>query len=336
MATRALRPMVDSFGRRISYLRISLTDRCNFRCLYCMPLHAEFVPKSSLLSFAELERLAVAFIARGTRRIRLTGGEPLVRRGAMSFVERLSPHLASGDLEEVTITTNGALLGRYASELVAAGVRRVNVSLDTLQPDRFDTIARTGHLPIVLDSIETALAAGLKLKLNTVAMAGLNDDEFPALVRYAHGRGMDITFIEIMPLGNVDMHRADYYMSVKDIRQKLEQDFTLLVTDYRSAGPARYVQVAETGGRIGFINPISHSFCDTCDKVRLSATGVLYTCLGRDFQYDLGAVIRQGGDAAALDRMIGDAVKHKPHDHGFLEQMTAEPALARTMSALGG
>ena len=335
MTPHTTRPMVDGYGRAISYLRISLTDRCNLRCRYCLPLHAEFMPKSALLSFEELGTLTRAFMARGTRRIRLTGGEPLVRRGVMDFIESFTPFLADGTLDEVTMTTNGALLGRYAQRLVDAGVKRINISLDTLDGERFRTITRSNQFPMVLDGIETALAAGLKLKINTVAMAGINDDEFPRLVRYAHERGMDITFIEIMPLGDVDLDRAEHFMSVEDIRAALGRHFTLERTDYRSAGPANYVRSAETGGRIGFINPMSHSFCATCNKVRLSAAGVLFTCLGHEHQYDLGTVLRSGG-ASALDRMIDDAIRHKPYDHGFVARMMAEPALSRTMSALGG
>ena len=255
MTPHTTRPMVDGYGRAISYLRISLTDRCNLRCRYCLPLHAEFMPKSALLSFEELGTLTRAFMARGTRRIRLTGGEPLVRRGVMDFIESFTPFLADGTLDEVTMTTNGALLGRYAQRLVDAGVKRINISLDTLDGERFRTITRSNQFPMVLDGIETALAAGLKLKINTVAMAGINDDEFPRLVRYAHERGMDITFIEIMPLGDVDLDRAEHFMSVEDIRAALGRHFTLERTDYRSAGPANYVRSAETGRADRFHQP---------------------------------------------------------------------------------
>ena len=295
------------------------------------------MPKSALLSFEELETLTHAFMAaRGTRRIRLTGGEPLVRRGVMSFIESFTPFLLDGSLEEVTITTNGALLGRYAQRLVDAGVKRINVSLDTLDGERFRSITRSNQFPMVLDGIETALAAGLKLKINTVAMAGINDDEFPKLVRYAHERGIDITFIEIMPLGNVDLDRAEHFMSVEDIRAALERHFTLerdgfIVPRVRPIMCA----VPKRAGAFGFINPMSHSFCATCNKVRLSAAGVLFTCLGREHQYDLGAALRLAGPAA-LDRMIDDAIRHKPYDHGFISKMMAEPALSRSMSALGG
>ena len=329
------RPMVDGFGRRIDYLRISLTDRCNLRCRYCMPLNAEFLPKSSLLSLEELGQIARAFIARGTRRIRLTGGEPLVRRGVMEFISGLAPYLESSDLDEVTVTTNGVLLSRHAAQLHAAGVRRVNVSLDTLDPVRFRDITRSNQFSMVLDGIETALSADLRLKLNVVAMAGINDDEFCGIVRFAHERGMDVTFIEMMPLGEVDMDRAAHFMSTADIRALLERQFTLEASDHRSAGPASYMRVAETGGRIGFINPVSHGFCSSCNKVRLSATGVLHTCLGREHQHDLGAVLRSG-TRHDLDRMIDDAIARKPYDHGFLHAISDEPAIARTMSVLGG
>lgn len=331
------RDLVDGYGRRIDYLRVSITDRCNFRCRYCMPsCNVRFLPKSALLSFEELDRLCEAFILRGTRALRLTGGEPLVRRDVMTFINGLSRHLESGRLEEVTLTTNGSLLGRHAHDLAAAGVRRINVSLDTLDPDKFTRITTTGKLATVLDGIETALAAGLRLKINTVALRGVNDDEFVALAGFAHARGMDISFIETMPLGDVEMDRSEFYMPISDIGDRLAEQFTLKPIAYRSMGPARYVELVETGGRVGFINPISHSFCDTCNKVRLSSTGVLYTCLGHDHRFDLGAVMRTSGDPEALDRAIDEALRTKPRGHSFVIQPKTVPALHRGMSVLGG
>jgi cyclic pyranopterin phosphate synthase len=336
MQGKVERPLTDGCGRRVTYLRLSMTDRCNFRCLYCMPLDTSFVPRSSLLSFEELERLSDAFIARGVRKIRLTGGEPLVRHGVMAFVDRLGTRLRSGALEEVTLTTNGWLLSRHAGALVAAGVRRVNVSLDTLEPARFRAVTRTAdRLGVVLDGIETALAAGLRVKINTVALAGFNDDEFPALVDYAHARGMDITFIETMPLGDVDMDRREGYLPVAEVRRRLAARYRLEATDYRSSGPAAYVQAAETGGRIGFIGPVSHCFCEACNKVRLSCTGMLYTCLGQEERHDLRAALRSD-EAGAVDRTIDRALAQKAHRHDFDAGGLGAPALERGMYALGG
>lgn len=331
------RDLVDGYGRRISYLRVSITDRCNYRCRYCMPsCNVHFLPKSALLSFEELDRLCAAFIVRGTRALRLTGGEPLVRRDVMTFIGGLSRHLQTGALEEVTVTTNGSLLARFAPELVAAGMKRINVSLDTLDADTFGHVTTTGRLGTVLDGIDAALAAGLRLKINTVALKGVNDDEFAALARFAHGRGMDISFIETMPLGEVEMDRSAFYMPISAIREKLAEQFTLVPIAYRSQGPATYVELAETGGRVGFINPISHSFCDTCNKVRLSCTGVLYTCLGHDHSVDLGAIMRSTDDPQALNRAIDTALSAKPRGHSFVIEPKAAPALSRAMSVLGG
>ena len=329
--------MVDSLGRRVTYLRVSITDRCNFRCRYCMPsCKVRFLPKSAVLSFEELDGLCAAFIARGTRALRLTGGEPLVRRDVMRFIGGLSRHLETGALDEVTLTTNGSLLGKYASELASAGVRRINVSLDTLDADKFGRITTTGDLRTVLDGIDAALVAGMRLKINTVAMKGINDDEFIALTRFAHQRGLDISFIETMPLGEAEMNRPEFYMPVAAVRDILAAQFTLAPIGYRSQGPANYVEIGETGGRVGFINPISHSFCETCNKVRLSCTGVLYTCLGHDHSYDLGAVLRATDDPAEIDRAIDAALRTKPHGHSFAAQSGTPLALKRSMSALGG
>ena len=269
-------PLIDPFGRAITYLRVSVTDRCDFRCVYCMSENMTFLPKADLLSLEELDRLCGAFIARGARKLRLTGGEPLVRRGIMTLVASLARHLATSALDEVTITTNGSQLPKYAGELAGHGVRRINVSLDTLDPDKFRAITRWGELNKVLVGIDAAQAAGLKVKINAVALKGVNEDEFPALLEWAHGRGMELTLIEVMPLGDVGEGRLDQYLPLSIVRARLGERFTLEDIDYRSGGPARYVNVAETGGRLGFITPLTHNFCESCNRVRVTCTGTLY------------------------------------------------------------
>src|SRR5438132_10747050 len=271
-------PLVDPFARAITYLRVSVTDRCGFRCVYCMSEHMTFLPKADLLTLEELDRLCSAFIARGVRKLRLTGGEPLVRRGIMTLIASLSRHLATGALDELTLTTNGSQLPKYAGELAGHGVRRINVSLDTLDPDKFRAITRWGELDKVLAGIDAAQAAGLKVKLNAVALKGVNEDEFPALLEWAHGRGMELTLIEVMPLGDVGEGRLDQYLPLSIVRARLGERFTLSDIDYRTGGPARYVNVAETGGRLGFITPLTHNFCESCNRVRVTCTGTLYMC----------------------------------------------------------
>src|SRR5690606_15278213 len=329
------RPLIDSFGRRVSYLRISVTDRCDFRCVYCMGEEMVFLPKRDVLSFEEIETIATAFIARGTTKIRLTGGEPLVRRDIMALVESLGRHIGGG-LEELTLTTNGSQLAKHAVALRAAGVRRINVSLDSLDEDRFRQITRRGRLGDVLDGISAAQAAGLALKINMVAMRGVNDDEIETMMAWAHGKGMGLTLIEGMPLGEVGIDRVDTYLPLRELHDRLAQRYTLTRLDKRTGGPARYVEVAETGGILGFITPMSHNFCESCNRVRLTATGQLFLCLGQDDQVDLRAALREGG-RAALDAALDHAMMIKPKGHDFLLDRTRpEPAVTRHMSVTGG
>ena len=302
--------LVDPFGRAISYLRVSVTDRCDFRCAYCMAENMSFLPKAEILSLEELDRLCSAFVARGVRKLRLTGGEPLVRREIMTLFGSLSRHLRSGHLDELTLTTNGSQLAKYAADLKAAGVKRINVSLDTLDPDKFRAITRWGSLDRVLEGIDAAQAAGLKVKINTVALRGFNEDEFPSLVEWAHGRGMDLTLIEVMPLGEIgEGGRLDQYLPLSMVRAWLAERFSLSDIDYRTGGPARYVRVAETGGRLGFITPLTHNFCESCNRVRVTCTGTLYMCLGQADSADLRKPLRasEGNDLlyAAIDEAIG-------------------------------
>jgi cyclic pyranopterin phosphate synthase len=331
-------PLVDPFGRAISYLRVSVTDRCDFRCVYCMSEHMEFLPRRDLLTLEELDRLCTAFIERGTRKLRITGGEPLMRRDIMSLFRRLSRHLASGRLDELTLTTNGSQLERFASALADCGVRRVNVSLDTLDPDRFRALTRTGDHARVLAGIEAARRAGLAVKLNAVALKDVNEAEFVALTRFAHERGMDMTFIEVMPLGEIDgAERIDQYVPLSHVRERLSECFTLEEVDYRSGGPARYMRVAETGGRVGFITPLSHNFCESCNRVRVTCTGTLFMCLGQEDAADLRAPLREDASDAALTAAIDAAIARKPKGHDFvIDRATQAPAVARHMSMTGG
>ncbi|MFA5120371.1 GTP 3',8-cyclase MoaA [Zavarzinia sp.] len=329
--------LADPFGRRITYLRVSVTDRCDFRCLYCMAEEMQFLPKAEVLSFDELDRLCAAFVRQGVRKLRLTGGEPLVRRDILDFIRGLSRHLAAGTLDELTLTTNGSQLARHAEALAAAGVRRVNVSLDSLDPARFAAITRRGRLDTVLEGIAAAKAAGLAVKLNVVALRGLNEEEFAAMVLWAHGRGHDISFIETMPLGDVDGDRTDHYLPLTRVRRALERHFTLQESGYRTGGPARYVTVAETGGRIGFITPLTHNFCESCNRVRLTCTGRLYLCLGQEDSVDFRDALRGGVADPALDAMIRAAMGHKPKGHDFIiDRNHGTPALSRHMSVTGG
>jgi cyclic pyranopterin phosphate synthase len=330
-------PLVDPFGRSITYLRVSVTDRCDFRCVYCMAENMTFLPKAELLTLEELDRLCTAFVVKGVRKLRLTGGEPLVRRGIMTLFASLSRHLRSGALDELTVTTNGSQLAKYAAELKSCGVERVNVSLDTLDADKFRAITRWGDIEKVLTGIDAALAAGLKVKLNTVALKGVNEDELAELVAWAHGRGMDITLIEVMPLGDIGEERLSQYLPLSMVRARLAERYTLEDIDYRTGGPARYVRVKETGGRLGFITPLTHNFCESCNRVRITCTGTLYMCLGQADAADLRTPLRASEANDLLYAAIDEAIARKPKGHDFvIDRRHRQPALARHMSVTGG
>jgi GTP 3',8-cyclase len=336
-AGRQRAPLVDPFQRAITYLRVSVTDRCDFRCVYCMSEHMTFLPKADLLTLEELDRLCSAFIAKGVRKLRLTGGEPLVRRGIMTLFRSLSRHLNSGDLDELTLTTNGSQLPKYAAELAALGVRRINISLDTLDPDKFRAITRWGDLDKVIAGIDAAQAAGMRVKINAVALKGVNENELAELVRWTHGRDMDLTIIEVMPLGDVGEGRLDQYLPLSMVRARLAEQFTLQEIDYRTGGPARFVQVSETGGRLGFITPLTHNFCESCNRVRLTCTGTLYMCLGQEDAADLRTPLRASESNDLLDAAIEAAITRKPKGHDFIiDRRHQRPALARHMSVTGG
>jgi GTP 3',8-cyclase len=329
--------LVDPFGRAISYLRVSVTDRCDFRCVYCMAEDMTFLPKKELLSIEELQRLCDAFIAKGVRKLRLTGGEPLVRKGIMGLVEGLGRHLASGALEEVTLTTNGSQLAKYAAELAAHGVRRINVSVDTLDDQKFRQITRWGDLSKVKEGLRAAQAAGLQIKINAVALKGVNDTEIPEMLRWAHDEGMDLTLIETMPLGDIDGDRTDQYLPLSVVRAGLMDQFTLDDIPYKTGGPARYVRVKETGGRLGFITPMTHNFCESCNRVRLTCTGTLYMCLGQEDAADLRAPLRASEGNELLNAAIDEAIGRKPKGHDFvIDRRHNKPAVARHMSVTGG
>src|SRR5712691_8609168 len=331
------RPLIDPFGRQVSYLRVSVTDRCDFRCVYCMAENMAFLPKHDLLTLEELDRLCSAFVAKGVRKLRLTGGEPLVRKSIMTLVAALSRHLAEGTLDELTLTTNGSQLPKYAAELAAHGVKRINVSLDTLDADKFRDITRWGELDKVLEGIAAAQAAGLRVKINAVALKGVNEDELPALVEWAHGRGMDLTIIEVMPLGDIGEDRLDQYLPLSMVRARLAERFTLADIDYRTGGPARYVTVKETGGRLGFITPLTHNFCESCNRVRVTCTGTLYMCLGQNDAADLRTPLRASESNEALYAAIDEAITRKPKGHDFIiDRRHKRPALARHMSVTDG
>ncbi len=330
-------PLVDPFGRAITYVRVSVTDRCDFRCVYCMAEHMTFLPKADILSLEELDRLCSAFVAKGVRKLRLTGGEPLVRRGIMTLFASLSRHLATGALDELTVTTNASQLEKYAAELAACGVRRINVSLDTLDPDKFRAITRWGELDQVLRGIAAAQRAGLAIKINAVALKGVNEDELPQLLAWAHGEGMDLTLIEVMPLGEIGEMRLDQYLPLSLVRARLAERFTLEEIDYRTGGPARYVRVAETGGRLGFITPLTHNFCESCNRVRVTCTGTLFMCLGQEDAADLRAPLRASEANDLLYAAIDEAITRKPKGHDFvIDRRRKRPALARHMSVTGG
>jgi len=329
-------PLVDRFARQITYLRLSVTDRCDLRCSYCMPERMTFLPKAEVLSLEELHRVALAFIDRGVRKIRLTGGEPLVRRDVLDLVRALGRRIGEG-LDELTLTTNGTRLADFADDLAAAGVRRINVSLDTRDRSLFERLARRDQLGAVLNGIAAAKAAGIAVKLNTVALKGLNEDEIPDLIAQAHAEGHEITLIEVMPLGEVDGDRFDHYLPLTVVKERLAERWTLTPSDARSGGPARYWGVAETGGRLGLITPLTGNFCEGCNRVRLTATGQLYTCLGGEGHVDLRAAVRSADPDGALAEAFARAMGEKPERHAFaIDRPGAAPALARHMSTTGG
>jgi len=331
------RPMTDPFGRTISYLRVSVTDRCDLRCFYCMSEDMTFLPKADLLTLEELDRLCSAFIAKGVRKLRLTGGEPLVRRNVMSLVRSLSRHLATGALGELTLTTNGSQLARFAEELKDCGVRRINISLDTLDPAKFRAITRWGDLDKVLAGIEAARAAGLAVKINAVALKGLNEEEIPSLMEWAHGLGMALTLIEVMPMGEIGAGRIDQYVPLSLVRGRLSKQYTLTDLDETTGGPARYVRVEETGGKIGFITPMTHNFCEACNRVRITCTGTLHTCLGHEDASDLRKPLRASADDALLAAAIDRAIGSKPKGHDFIiDRRHNRPSVSRHMSVTGG
>jgi cyclic pyranopterin phosphate synthase len=328
--------MIDPFGRAITYLRVSVTDRCDFRCVYCMSEDMTFLPKQDLLSLEELERVCAAFIRQGVTRLRLTGGEPLVRRNVMQLVQQLGARLGQG-LDELTLTTNGSQLRRFAPQLAQAGVKRINVSLDTLDPDKFAAITRWGRLAPVLEGVMAAKAAGLKIKINMVALRGVNETEFDSMIAWCGGHGFDLCLIETMPLGEIDMARADNYLPLSLVRGQLERRWTLLDSDYKTPGPARYVEIAETGQRLGFITPMTHNFCEDCNRVRLTCTGTLYMCLGRDDAVDLRTPLRTGNDDMPLEIAMRDGIARKPKGHDFvINRRDPRPAVERHMSVTGG
>ncbi|MFV2091679.1 MAG: GTP 3',8-cyclase MoaA [Hyphomicrobiales bacterium] len=329
--------MVDPFNRAVTYLRVSVTDRCDFRCTYCMAENMTFLPRRELLSLEELDRLCSVFIAKGVRKIRLTGGEPLVRKNLMWLIERLSRHLDSGALDELTLTTNASQLSRFAGQLFALGIRRINVSIDTLDADKFKKITRWGDIEKVKAGIGAAQQAGLAIKLNTVALKGVNDDEFEPMLRWAHSQGMDMTIIETMPLGQIEGDRADTYLPLNQVRADLAKRLTLTESSHKTGGPARYYTVAETGGRLGFITPLSHNFCESCNRVRLTCTGTLYMCLGQDDAADLRTPLRTTTSDAEMGLVIDEAISRKPKGHDFIiDRTNRDPATARHMSVTGG
>ena len=327
--------MIDPFGRRVTYLRVSVTDRCDFRCVYCMAESTTFLPRKDLLTLEEIDRLASVFISKGVRKLRLTGGEPLVRKNLMWLIKSLSRHLGSG-LDELTLTTNGSQLARYADALAESGVARINVSLDTLDAARFKAITRWGDLAQVLEGIDAADRAGIKIKINTVALRGVNEDEIEALLRWAHGRGFGLTLIETMPMGETGTDRTAQYLPLSLVRARLQDHFTLQDIPYRSGGPARYVHVAETGGMLGFITPLTHNFCEACNRVRVTCTGTLYMCLGQEDAADLRAPLRASESDHLLNAAIDAAIAAKPKGHDFVIERGTHPKLSRTMSTTGG
>lgn len=329
--------MIDPFGRAVTYLRVSVTDRCDFRCTYCMAEHMTFLPKKDLLTLEELDRICSAFINKGVRKLRLTGGEPLVRKNIMHLIRGLSRHLEIGALDELTLTTNGSQLARYADELAECGVKRINVSMDTLDPDKFRTITRWGDINRVIEGIDAAQKAGIRVKINAVALKNFNEFEIPELIRWAHGRDMDMTLIETMPMGEIEFDRTDQYLPLSQLRSDLGKQFTLSDNSYKTGGPARYVTIKETGGRLGFITPLTHNFCESCNRVRLTCTGMLYMCLGQNDDADLRAAVRASEEDSGLNEAIDEAISRKPKGHDFIiDRDHNRPAVARHMSLTGG
>ena len=327
----------DSFGRDITYLRMSVTDRCDLRCNYCMAENMTFLPRKDLLTLEELDRMAASFIARGVRKIRLTGGEPLVRRGLMDLISDMSRHLKSGALDEITLTTNATQLSKFADDLARAGVKRLNVSLDSRDPETFAKLTRRDALGQVQSGIDAALEAGLKIKINAVALKGTNADEIPDLMEWAHAKAMDMTLIEVMPMGEIDGDRVDQYLPLTEIRDTLDAKYTLTETPFRTGGPSRYVRVKETGGLLGFITPLTNNFCAGCNRVRVTCTGQIYMCLGQSDSVDLRAAMRGENPEQALDAALDLAMINKPEKHDFnIKERGQSPAVPRHMSVTGG
>jgi GTP 3',8-cyclase len=334
----AMEPLIDPFARAISYLRVSVTDRCDFRCVYCMSENMTFLPKADLLSLEELDRMCSTFIRMGVQKLRITGGEPLVRKGIMTFFRAMSRHLETGALRELTVTTNGSQLARYAQDLADCGVRRINVSLDTLDAQKFTDITRWGRLPQVLDGIAAAKAAGLQVKINAVALKGFNEDELFSMLDWCATQGHDMTFIEVMPMGDLgNENRLDQYWSLRDLRARLADRYTLTDLAERTGGPARYIRIDETGQKVGFITPLTHNFCESCNRVRLTCTGELYMCLGQEDMADLRAPLRASPDDAALEQAIRAAITRKPKGHDFdYSRQSVTGQMTRHMSHTGG
>jgi GTP 3',8-cyclase len=332
-----VQPLVDPFGRKISYVRVSVTDRCDFRCVYCMSEDMNFLPKRDVLTLEELDRLCSAFVGLGARKLRITGGEPLVRRDIMTLFRSLARHLDTGALDELTLTTNGSQLARYARDLVECGVKRVNVSLDTLDPAKFRAITRWGDFQKVMAGISAAQEAGLAVKINTVALRGVNEDEAFELIEWAHGRSMELTFIEVMPLGEIEVGRAEQYLPLSELRAKISTRLTLSPSNHLSGGPARYYDVAETNGRLGFITPLTHNFCESCNRVRVTCSGTLFMCLGQEDSADLRGPLRRSESDELLVEAIRSAIRRKPKGHDFvIDRSIPTPALQRHMSVTGG
>jgi len=337
VTSKHMTDMIDPFGRVVNYLRISVTDRCDFRCVYCMSEDMDFLPKKEVLSLEELDRLCSAFIRKGVKQLRLTGGEPLVRRNIMSFVHAMSRHLDTGALEDLTLTTNGSQLSRFAHELVDCGVKRINVSLDTLDPEKFKQVTRWGDLNKVLAGLKAATDAGLRVKINTVALKNFNDIEIDEMLKWCGDQGYDLTLIETMPMGEIAGDRNDQYLPLSQVRQDLRERWTLTEIDYRTGGPARYVRVEETGAKLGMITPMTHNFCESCNRVRLTCTGTLYMCLGQDDAADLRAPLRASESDELLENAIDEAIGRKPKGHDFIiNRDTKAPSQSRHMSVTGG
>ena len=330
--------LIDPFNRAITYLRVSVTDRCDFRCVYCMSENMNFLPKADLLTLEELDKMCSAFISQGVEKLRITGGEPLVRRNIMKFFESISRHLKTGDLKELTLTTNGSQLHRFAEKLSEIGIKRINVSLDTLNEQKFSKITRWGRLSQVLKGIDAALAAGIKIKINTVALKDFNEDELEEIVQWCANRKMDLTFIEVMPMGDIgNENRLNQYWPLSDLRKKLSETWTLNDTDEQTGGPARYVRLNETGQKIGFITPMTHNFCESCNRVRLTCTGELYQCLGQEDQVDLRKILRNHSDIGPLIQAIHNAISKKPKGHDFdYSRQSISGQMTRHMSHTGG